>query len=56
MTGEKWINSRSLTQLQEQFGKGIGKMLKTGKVNVSDIVKNGGLQSMTLNELREKYQ
>ena len=55
-TSEKWINSRSLTQLQEQFGKGIGKMLKTGKVNVSDIVKNGGLQSMTLNELREKYQ
>ena len=55
-TSEKWINSRSLTQLQEQFGKGIGKMLKTGKVNVSDIVKNGGLQPMTLNELREKYQ
>ena len=55
MTNEKWINSRSLAQLQEQFGKGIGKMLKSGEVTIADIVKNGGLQPMTLTELREKY-
>lgn len=55
MTNEKWINSRSLAQLQEQFGKGIGKMLKSGEVTIADIVKNGGLQPMTLAELKEKY-
>ena len=55
MTSEKWINSRSLAQLQEQFGKGIGKMLKSGEVTIADIVKNGGLQPMTLTELKEKY-
>ena len=55
MTNEKWINSRSLAQLQEQFGKGIGKMLKSGEVTIADIVKNGGLQPMTLTELKEKY-
>lgn len=56
MTNEKWINSRSLAQLQEQFGKGIGKMLKSGEVTIADIVKNSGLQPMTLTELKEKYQ
>lgn len=56
MTSEKWINSRSLAQLQEQFGKGIGKMLKSGEVTIADIVKNSGLQPMTLTELKEKYQ
>ncbi|PIT48541.1 hypothetical protein [Snodgrassella alvi] len=56
MTAEDWVNSRTLAQLQKQFGNGIGRMLKTGEIGVDDIVKNGGLQAMTLTELRQKYQ
>ncbi|MDO5058575.1 MAG: hypothetical protein Q4D82_01375 [Neisseria sp.] len=55
ISGEDWVKRRSLSQLQEQFGKGVGQMLYDGEISLSDAVKSGGLQTMTLQELRSKH-
>ncbi|MDO5059468.1 MAG: ADP-ribosyltransferase domain-containing protein [Neisseria sp.] len=55
ISGEDWVKRRSLSQLQEQFGKGVGQMLYDGEISLSDAVKSGGLQTMTLQELQRKY-
>lgn len=54
-TGEEWVKRRSLNQLQEQFGKGVGQMLHDGEISLADAVKSGGLQAMTLRELKAHY-
>ena len=57
-SGEDWIKSRSLSQLQEQFGKGIGQMLFDGKIQLSDAldgVKQLTLQALQLKQLREQF-
>ena len=54
VTAANWVSKRSLKQLQEQFGRGLGFMLKNKQITLSDAIKNGGLQPMTLKELREK--
>lgn len=53
--GEDWVQGRTLAQLQEQFGKGIGQMLHDGTISLHDAVRRGGLVPMTLRELQEKY-
>lgn len=55
VSAQSWVESRTLSQLQEQFGKEIGRMLKSGQINIDDLVKNSGLQPMTLTELKQKY-
>ena len=55
VSGEDWVKSRSLPQLQEQFGKGIGQMLHEGKISLADAVRSDGLAAVTLAELRERY-
>ncbi|WP_274571129.1 hypothetical protein [Neisseria leonii] len=55
MDGGEWVKRRSLKQLQEQFGKGVGQMLYDGEISLSDAVKSGGLVPMTLQELQDKY-
>ena len=54
ITGDDWVNSRSLKELQEQFGVGIGQMLHDGTISLHDAVRQGGLVPMTLQELRDK--
>ena len=54
ITGDDWVNSRSLKELQEQFGVGIGQMLHDGTISLHDAVRQGGLVPMTLKELRDK--
>ena len=54
ISGEDWVESRTLAQLQEQFGQGVGQMLHDGTISLHDAVRNGGLQPMTLNELKQK--
>lgn len=54
ITGDDWVNSRSLDELQEQFGVGIGQMLHDGAISLHDAVRQGGLVPMTLKELRDK--
>lgn len=53
ISGEDWVKSRTLEQLQEQFGVGIGQMLHDGKITLADAVKSGGLKPMTLKELQD---
>lgn len=53
ISGEDWVESRTLAQLQEQFGQGVGQMLHDGTISLHDAVRNGGLQPMTLNELKQ---
>ena len=55
ITGDDWVNSRSLKELQEQFGVGIGQMLHDGTISLHDAVRQGGLVPMTLGELKQKY-
>lgn len=55
VSGEDWVKSRSLPQLQEQFGKGIGQMLHEGKISLADAVRSDGLAAVTLADLRRKY-
>ena len=55
ITGDDWVNSRSLKELQEQFGMGIGQMLHDGTISLHDAVRQGGLVPMTLKELQRKY-
>ena len=56
VTGEDWVKSRTLGQLQEQFGQGVGQMLHDGTIELHQAVKSGGLQAMTLRELQAKYK
>lgn len=55
ISGEDWVKGRTLEELQEQFGKGIGQMLHDGTISLSDAVKSGGLKAATLDELRRKF-
>ena len=55
ITGDDWVNSRSLKELQEQFGVGIGQMLHDGTISLHDAVRQGGLVPMTLGEFKQKY-
>lgn len=55
VSGEDWVKSRSLPQLQEQFGKGVGQMLHEGKISLADAVRFDGLEAVTLADLRRKY-
>lgn len=55
VTGEEWVKSRTLDELQEQFGAGVGQMLHDGTIELHQAVKSGGLQAMTLRELQAKY-
>ena len=55
VSGEDWVKSRSLPQLQEQFGKGVGQMLHDGKISLADAVRSDGLAAVTLADLRRKY-
>ena len=54
ITGEDWVKGRTLPQLQEQFGHGIGQMLHDGKISLADAVRSDGLASVTLAELKQK--
>lgn len=51
-TGSDWVQSRSLNQLQEQFGKGIGQMLFDGKIQLHEAL--DGLKPLTLKQLNSK--
>lgn len=53
--GEDWVKGRTLAQLQEQFGKGIGQMLHEGTISLHDAVRRGGLVPMTMRDLQRKY-
>lgn len=53
ISGEDWVKGRTLAELQEQFGKGIGQMLHDGTITLSDAVKSGGLKAATLKELKQ---
>ena len=55
VSGTDWVQGRTLQQLQEQFGAGVGKMLHDGTISLHDAVRQGGLVPMTLDELRKKY-
>ena len=55
VSGEDWVKGRTLSQLQEQFGKGIGQMLYDGDITLADAVKQGGLVPVTLRELKRKF-
>lgn len=52
MTGADWVKSRSLKELQDQFGVGIGKMLFDGEIDLADAL--DGLKPLTLAELKGK--
>lgn len=52
MTGADWVKSRSLKQLQDQFGVGIGKMLFDGEIDLADAL--DGLRPLTLKQLQDK--
>ena len=54
ITGEDWVKGRTLPQLQEQFGHGIGQMLHDGEISLADAVRSDGLASVTLAELKQK--
>lgn len=55
ITGEDWVKGRTLPQLQEQFGTGVGQMLHEGKISLADAVRSDGLAAVTLADLRRKY-
>lgn len=55
VSGEDWVKSRSLPQLQEQFGTGVGQMLHEGKISLADAVRSDGLAAVTLADLRRRY-
>ena len=50
LRGSDWVQSRSLNQLQEQFGKGIGQMLFDGKIQLHEAL--DGLKPLTLEQLQ----
>lgn len=52
VSGDDWVQSRNLKELQEQFGVGIGQMLFDGKIKLRDAV--DGLKPVTLEVLQEK--
>ena len=56
VSGDDWVKSRTLDELQEQFGVGVGQMLFDGTIELHQAVKSGGLQAMTLQELQAKYK
>lgn len=51
-SGGEWVKSRSLKQLQEQFGKNIGQMLHEGRIGLEDTL--DGLKPLTLAQLQAK--
>ena len=51
-SGVEWVKSRSLHELQEQFGKSIGQMLYEGRIGLEDTL--DGLKPLTLAQLQEK--
>ncbi|MDK4688507.1 hypothetical protein [Kingella negevensis] len=51
-TGSDWVQSHSLNELQEQFGKGIGQMLFDGKIQLHEAL--DGLKPLTLEQLQDK--
>ncbi|ULJ65929.1 ADP-ribosyltransferase domain-containing protein [Wielerella bovis] len=51
-SGDDWVKSRSLEELQQQFGVGIGKMLFDGKIKLADAL--DGLRPLTLIQLQGK--
>ena len=51
-SGSDWVQSRTLEQLQEQFGKGIGQMLFDGKIQLYEAL--DGLKPLTLEQLQDK--
>lgn len=53
MSGDDWVKTRTLEQLQAQFGKGVGQLLHNGTINLSQAVKHGGLQVATLGDLKK---
>ncbi|MDO4693677.1 MAG: minor capsid protein [Eikenella sp.] len=55
VSGEDWVKGRTLVQLQEQFGKGIGQMLHDGTISLHDAVRRGGLEAITLRGLRREH-
>lgn len=52
-SGDDWVKSRSLNELQDQFGKGVGQMLFDGSLKLSAAL--DGLRTMSLKELRKQY-
>ena len=54
VTGEDWVKGRTLEQLQEQFGKGVGEMLHRRIITLNDAVRSDGLQAATLKEISRK--
>lgn len=52
ISGDDWVKSRTLAQLQEQFGVGIGRMLHDGTIGLADAVRSGGLRPATLEEIQ----
>ncbi|ULJ67488.1 hypothetical protein [Wielerella bovis] len=53
MTGADWVKSRSLEELQQQFGKGVAQMLFDGSLKLSAAL--DGLRMMSLKELRKQH-
>lgn len=53
VSGEDWVKKRTLEQLQAQFGKGVGKLLHDGTINLSQAVKHGGLLVATLKDIKK---
>lgn len=52
VSGENWVKSRRLDELQAQFGKGIGQMLYDGKIQLYEAL--DGLKPLTLKQLQDK--
>lgn len=52
ISGEDWVKSRTLDELQEQFGQGVGQMLHDGTISLSDAVRSNGLRPATLSEIQ----
>lgn len=51
-SGADWVKSRSLHELQDQFGKNIGQMLHEGRIGLEDTL--DGLKPLTLEQLQDK--
>lgn len=52
-SGDEWVQSRTLPELQQQFGKGVGQMLYDGKIKLGNAL--DGLKPMTLKQLQDKF-
>lgn len=53
-TGEEWVKSRSLEDLQEQFGKQAGKLLHNGDITLNQAIDRYGVKRLTLEQMRQK--